>query len=946
MEPLDFLAAVLPSSGFYCVAELSSKKKEHRYAASLEEILETADKFNAAGKDTYFALAAFEQAGSRMADNARCMRSLFLDIEAADRDYPTKQAAAEALDAFLMASGLSELGKPWLVDSGGGVHVYWPLAEDCAVADWRPLAEGLKRLCYRLGLKVDMTVTADAARVLRMPGTLNHKYTPPKACVVRMRGDVFQFADLQRVIGTAPTEPDETPLNLPGKKPKGATASTVKLMETTTVRFRDILVRTQAGAGCLQLAHYVENASEDGMEPLWRGMLSIAKHCSDGDKAAQRLSAMHPYPESRMQQKLREIKGPYPCTKLDSESPGVCQNCPHWGKITNPLALGRVVQESTEPVSVEVPSASPTAPKVQYSRPDAPKGFVYAAGGGVFRVKEEQTATGEIIKSQFMVLPYDLFVVGVLHKDNTHTAHLVAIRPDGTHSVQLPTKAVVAKDELLKTLAENNIYAAFGQGNDKNLYDYVRACVEEAALKNTPFRIPSQYGWQDDNTFVYAGRVLHPDGSATVSPMPGLENIEKATAQSGTLEGWREVMKLLVAKGMDDIVAHACIGFGSPLMAFTGMRGMTFHAGHAQSGTGKSLALSLCASIWGNPVDYRTGKSTSPVAMQQRAGNLNSLPFVCDELTMKARNDMEWFPGFVFDFSEGRGKERMESGANKERINNTTWSSLAMFTSNVRMLDYMTGVRTHSSEGEIRRFLEWSPSKPLQWDDDEKALLQTIHSNYGSAGAVYAKYLVMNRELAIDTVRQVQTNITKEFNATSDERFWVAGISAVIAGVILAGSKHANIIDLPVKRLVNVFKELVLKSRDALNDSQRNAEDLLNEYTREFYGQFVVVRRVDGNILAELGNGGVVDHSLTRTKVAGRIEHDVEPGYVTYFIEEQLMRRHCAVYGMGFADFKKDLEKRLTVHYLKKDMLTQTKGPQMRVNAIKITRKRGEEPLK
>ena len=82
MEPLDFLAAVLPSSGFYCVAELSSKKKEHRYAASLEEILETADKFNAAGKDTYFALAAFEQAGSRMADNARCMRSLFLDIEA------------------------------------------------------------------------------------------------------------------------------------------------------------------------------------------------------------------------------------------------------------------------------------------------------------------------------------------------------------------------------------------------------------------------------------------------------------------------------------------------------------------------------------------------------------------------------------------------------------------------------------------------------------------------------------------------------------------------------------------------------------------------------------------------------------------------------------------------------------------------------------------------
>ena len=51
MTPLDFLAAVLPSSGFYCVAELSSNKKEHRYVTSVQELEEIANGFDAAHKD-------------------------------------------------------------------------------------------------------------------------------------------------------------------------------------------------------------------------------------------------------------------------------------------------------------------------------------------------------------------------------------------------------------------------------------------------------------------------------------------------------------------------------------------------------------------------------------------------------------------------------------------------------------------------------------------------------------------------------------------------------------------------------------------------------------------------------------------------------------------------------------------------------------------------------
>jgi hypothetical protein len=57
--------------------------------------------------------------------------------------------------------------------------VYWPLTEPVNVVDWKPVAEDLKRLCKQEGLRIDMTVTADAARVLRIPGTMNFKKKYP-----------------------------------------------------------------------------------------------------------------------------------------------------------------------------------------------------------------------------------------------------------------------------------------------------------------------------------------------------------------------------------------------------------------------------------------------------------------------------------------------------------------------------------------------------------------------------------------------------------------------------------------------------------------------------------------------------------------------------------------------------------------------------------------------
>ena len=363
MTPLEFLAVVLPSpdNGLYCAAELTTKKKEHTFVQNIEEIEPTVGKWVKQNKDIYFALSTFEQSGKRTADNARHIRSLFIDMDG----YETKKAAALALDSFLAKTGIDLLGSPYIVSSGGGLHCYWPFTEDVTVDEWKPVAENFKRLCKQEALSIDMTVTADAARVLRIPETFNNKakYATPRPVRILAEGDTFDFHDLANHIESQlksappPIPPKgKADLSLPGKRPETAlSATTVKLFENSVTKFKNILVKTKAGTGCDQLRFYAENATEDGMEPLWRGWLSIAQKCVDAEKAAVWLSDLHPYPHERMHQKLAEIKGPYPCTKFDSENPGICDGCIHRGKITNPLALGR---ETAVTTAVSRPSAN------------------------------------------------------------------------------------------------------------------------------------------------------------------------------------------------------------------------------------------------------------------------------------------------------------------------------------------------------------------------------------------------------------------------------------------------------------------------------------------------------------------------------------------------------------------------------------------------------------
>ena len=950
MQPLEFLAAVLPSSGVYCAAEFTSPKKEHVFVNNLQEILDAGQKFVDTNRDAYFALSSFKEAGSRTAENARLVKSLYMDLDlGGEKAYADKKEAIAAFENFMSTTGMDELGQPFVVSSGGGFHVYWPLDEEVEIAQWKPMAENFKRLCRQENLVIDWNCTADAARVLRIPGTFNYKKENPRSVKILVEADrTFSLFALDSFIKSklkAPTYEAST-VNLPGQRPKSpANATTKKLIAESSTYFKHILKKTQDGKGCGQLAYYIENATNDGMEPLWRGMLSLAQKCDDGAKAVVWLSQLHPYEPERMTQKLREIKGPYPCLKLDSENPGICTECPHFGKITNPLALGRHIETDTQPKQIELTPA-PTAPVAPaptvVQRPAPPKGFSYGKGGAIFRDTQMEDADGQTVTKQVMVLPYSLFVVNILQLDGEHIVHMLALRPEGSVEITLNQRAVVSKDETLKTLAEQNILAA-GGWNDKNLFEYVRSCVEEASLAQQAIIVPTSYGWQENGSFVYNERIYSQSSIPRHVPMRALANLNRVCMPTGSIQNWQRVINMLTNKGLYEILSLSLVGFGAPLMRFTGYDGVTFHIGSTESGTGKSLTLELAASVWGHPTKYRVSKSTSDVAMQQRLGLLNSLPLISDEITNKNRKDFEWIPGFIFDVSEGQGKERMESGANKERENTTYWKSMALLSSNTHVMDYLTGARKHSSEGEIRRVLEQTMTDVIRWESEEIAALQLLKTNYGVAGQLYTQYLVDNPEEVQKVMASVHTELKNKLSFQDDERYWHAGCTSLVAGAVLADK--AGVVRYPIERIINVLRNMVDKARELIDSNVRTAEDVLNSYVREFYGKFVVVKALEGGLAASIGETGLIDQTITRSEIFGRVEHGVTPGHVDFYIEEQLLKKHCSDRSFGYSDFKKQLEAAYHVTYNKKDLMAKTKGPPMRVNAMKISRKIEEDTV-
>jgi hypothetical protein len=844
----------LGTAGFYCALGLTqSRRRKQKFFNSVEGLLQGAGNLDAGGWDAYFALGRFETDGSREATNVASMGSLYLDVDCGPtKDYPDQTEALRALRTFVKQT---KLPKPIIVNSGRGLHVYWPLAASVPVAAWHPVALRLKAACVALGLRTDTTATSDAARVLRVPGTHNHKDDPPKPVAILAGGDEplpLELIDgllaphagkvaVPAKVGTMAGLFENAPMPVISAAVASAVSETMKaLMGNFESSFKKIARKTIAGTGCAQIGQMLADPASVS-EPLWRAGLSIAAHCKE-KSAIHWVSQGHPeYDPKETEGKAALVKGPYLCASFDNINPGICAGCPLWGKIKSPISIGKLVAEiapevASEPVKLrdDTPTAAPKPGEI----PLYPAPYFRLPSGGVgLKVKGEP---GEEDDTR-IVWHNDLYVVRRL--TDPEMGEIVEMRHhlprDGVRNFVVPLYAVTSKEEFRKTLAMQGV-AAINKEVD-TLMAYTQTWVKELQYTTVADNARRQFGWDKDfNGFVLGERLVTATGTEYNAPSTATRSMMDYFEPKGTLDGWKEAMNFYHRPGFELHQFVVCAGFGSVLMKFLPINAALIHLWSKDSGFGKTTALQAALSPWGDPSRLLIGERDTYYSKMNRADLLHSVPVCMDEITNIRPTDAS---DMIYQITGGQQRNRLTAAGNVERYRGEPWNLLFISTGNTSLIDKVSMAKT-MPKAEAQRVLEIEVSKLFTAAEDKEVtdkFTRQLHEHHGHAGEIFVRYVMQNKDQVDILLTTMQRQIDRAANLGPENRFWSAVAAATISAAVICN--HLGLLPYDVKGLRDyVLRKVLQVNQQASGAMTIDALPVVTDYVYQNWGRILQIQ--------------------------------------------------------------------------------------------------------
>jgi len=894
---IPFLTSVLPEEGLYCVVGLKKGAPRQTFVETVEEIDGVVDGLLAQGYDAYFGCAKYlSEEDGRTAKNAKWFRAFWLDLDCGEnKPYESQAAALDALRLIVQASGLP---KPTIINSGRGLHVYWVLTQTIGYNDWKPTAEAFKKFCAMYNLHADPAVTADAARILRIPETLNFKDNPPKKVDVMITSPAVDFAAFRQAIGLQDEAEEEDSLfgdATPPRRPIDAT--TRALMGNSISRFGAIMRKTAAGEGCAQLLHIYRD-QETIEEPLWRAGLSIAVNCEDGTTSIHKISNQHPeYDPSETYNKAQALRDkPYKCATFANLNPQGCQDCPLKGKITSPIQIGSRIAEAKAEDNIIVMRNATLEEEITVEIPEYPFPYFRGKNGGVYKRGYGKDENGEDNKDE-LIYEYDFYVVKRLKDPDAGESLWMRLHmpKDGIQEFSAPLTSCLSKDKLREVLAYQGI-TAYNKKLD-HLMAYVTKWVQELQRLTEAEKARQQFGWQEDDTkFIVGNREITASGVNYSPSSSATSELASMYTKKGNISEWRKVANIYGKPGNEVRAFTLFAGFGSALFKFTKLNGAIIHLTNNGSGVGKTTIQLLVNSIWGRPVEPLMNQEDKYLARMHRISVLGNLPPTIDELTNMQDEEVS---NMAYAITHGRGRNRMQSQVNAERSNTLRWSSVAITSGNKSLYDQLYNLKDFP-EGELMRVLEFAVAK---MDNLSKAesdeMFNPMYENYGIAGELFIRYVLANLPEVKRLLAAVQRKFDRAAGFTQRERFWSAtAASAITAGII---TKKLGLHDIDVGMVYKWAAETLGHMRREVRDGGTNPLSRLGSYLNEHNNNILIV-----NSFVDRRSG------LTQAPVReprGELKVRYEPDTKLLFIAVKPLRDWCSEnqisYKMLIAELKK-----------------------------------------
>jgi len=735
----------------------------------------------------------------RLAEDMAAIWSFYVDMDVKPGAYATQKEALLALKGFIDAMGLP-LPTACVASGSGGFHAHWVVERPLGPAEWFPLSLALSAALQHHGIICDTQCTVDIVRILRIPGTFDHKTEEPQPVTLMSLGQRTTVEALEAAL--EPFKGQAMP-TLPGSTRIAANDDLGAGVEGKSVE----VAIGEVAKSCGFVARSLGTGGKDNPQPLWFMTAVLASFVEDGREALHEMSNQHPgyvakdtdilYDRVVANQKRRDMGWPK-CSKIASYGVKECQSCP-------------LLQHGKSPLNYAIPA------QVAASDDTLPTNYVRSPDG----IISFKTLTDD---GQQLLIPLCHYPIqsGWL-SNNPWTFHFTTRTEQGRKSaVEVPTEVIFAKDSFGKYLGSRGLFCTEKQY--KILKEFFVAWLQKLQNQKESVISASPFGWSvvDGKVegFTYSGRVWMKDNdrpAANPNPVLAYQYTPK-----GDIRPWIETAKIVYEQGRPALDAILAVAFAGPLVRFTGFPGLILNAYSAESGIGKTTAMKVSQSVWGHPVLAMQGLNDTSNSVLGKMGQIRSLPMYWDEIKSDAQ--VKRFCSIVFDLTGGREKTRMNADATLKLSG--TWQTMMVSASNDTLVDGMAKEVGSTTAG-LHRLFEYIVEKPAQVTHDVGAvqrLLGRLEDNYGHPGLIYAKFLGTHWKRVEQEVADLQDELYQVVGARQEERMWVSTMAVIIQGATYAN--ELGLTNINVQALRDFMLATMVRMRGQVDESP---SDLTND---------------------------------------------------------------------------------------------------------------------
>ena len=808
----SFLESIL-STGLHAVVTRQGNSMRHEWGQTPDELVSLAS----TKTDCWFSPAGFSSP-SRKAKDCTGAAALWLDIDIgahhAKPDYTDPKQFGMDFKNFMAGTGLP---MPWIVSTGHGVHLYWPLGRTVTPDKWSRFMARLFTACDKYGLRYDHAAT-DISRILRVPGTYNYKGQPVPVKIAK--AGVTDLLKLATVLKQYE----------PAKQTAVKHADTVREMRET-----DPIVN-----GCEQIRTCGAAEYE-----TWRNAARCLTFCDHGYETFHQLSQDDPRYDVDQCDKTwdsleKDNYAPVLCATFEKAHRDICAKCPSHNKIKTPVMLGKKLKAKVESAPADSIRGVPFESDSYHVVPG--KGVQWT-----FQNKEGADIT-------LTIAPFEFYIMELVI-DNRMQTPMRTYKSRVVFSDNSYRDFDFVVDDMYKSgLAPARILTQYGisvePDNMDQMIKFMKTYIAKVQNELTPSFVRDHYGWYEvqdlsgehHSEFVIGAQTYTASGvKVTYLDSRAQAMAEHKMTVAGTLDEWKKIPRLYHELGQESAQLLMCASFGSVFMplGIGTATNVAYNFYDTVGGKGKTSLLAALASVWGDPSSLPLSKTDTVSAKYQQYSVYHNLPILIDEITGMSAGDIA---NMLYDLVNGREKNRSNrQGTELQR--GGSWQTITVSTSNQSLYEMLKSFREQTLATSMRVIEMRCDFKDYTGDteitDKIDSVMTAVHSNYGLAGREFIKYI-----LADSNIKKEVTDYVAQFSAkyrrNNDERFWITGL-----GVALAAGRIAvrmGLLDYDMDALEKWVGETLLSTmRSSVRDNRQNPVSILADFITDNINNTLVV---------------------------------------------------------------------------------------------------------